>query len=658
MSRSVTSFDIFDTLLARRVRNPTDIFVLMERQLPYPGFARLRQTAQDQSDHTFADIYAKFQKLTGCDDVERQRISEMEIQTEMANLYLIQSMASMVNEGDLLVSDMYHTEETLRRLLRVVGFVTNVDVYVSSSGKASGKAWEYLLQRYHIVRHYGDNQHSDVDMAGRYGIPATHVSCSFYTRVEDLFHETSPLFASHIREFRLSNPHVMGSWRADLYHEQANHNLPLLLYLAHRIAEVARERRVTRVLFTTRDCCLLRKVFAHLYGRELTPIEFHASRMAYTTGAPDYVEYVKGCDVLNEDAMIVDLHGSFRSLDSFFHRHFGRNPKSLCIDHWPHRPIPNMVVLWQNVMGNLWEALNADNCGTLVTIARDGVVVRAPPEHDLVMSRFMHKVVDDFIRRGLPSVVPMDEGLWRRYIGLVRQESRIQQYIDNQFEHARLTELANKHRTDKGTTYACAHGYASTYEHVIGRLLRPDHDVHLLEIGLNRDDSRSIPSINMFREYFHHRNIVSYGFDIDPAFSQFDNPHDNVHIIIGDQSDPESLTQCHGRAEYDLIIDDGSHASSHQQITLSSLWSCVRPGGCYAIEDLHYQPFEEACIGTKELVLEWQRGNWVGSEHVPAMVVKDLEDQCARIETVDSQSAHWDQARLKHALVLLWKKES
>ena len=39
----IRSFDIFDTILARQVFNPTDIFALVEKRYPFPNFVTLRQ---------------------------------------------------------------------------------------------------------------------------------------------------------------------------------------------------------------------------------------------------------------------------------------------------------------------------------------------------------------------------------------------------------------------------------------------------------------------------------------------------------------------------------------------------------------------------------------------------------------------------------------
>ena len=43
---------------------------------------------------------------------------------------------------------------------------------------------------------------------------------------------------------------------------------------------------------------------------------------------------------------------------------------------------------------------------------------------------------------------------------------------------------------------------------------------------------------------------------------------------------------------FDVIVDDGSHASYHQQLTMLKLFALVKSGGLYIIEDLNWQPPE------------------------------------------------------------------
>ena len=43
----------------------------------------------------------------------------------------------------------------------------------------------------------------------------------------------------------------------------------------------------------------------------------------------------------------------------------------------------------------------------------------------------------------------------------------------------------------------------------------------------------------------------------------------------------------------DIIIDDGSHVSHHQQLCFKVLWDSLPSRGLYVIEDLHWQPKKE-----------------------------------------------------------------
>ena len=66
--------------------------------------------------------------------------------------------------------------------------------------------------------------------------------------------------------------------------------------------------------------------------------------------------------------------------------------------------------------------------------------------------------------------------------------------------------------------------------------------------------------------------------------------HHGFQFIRGDSGEPDDLQRLAAAAPHlDVIIDDASHASYHQQLALKNLWPTLPSGGIYIIEDLHWQ---------------------------------------------------------------------
>jgi hypothetical protein len=179
---------------------------------------------------------------------------------------------------------------------------------------------------------------------------------------------------------------------------------------------------------------------------------------------------------------------------------------------------------------------------------------------------------------------------------------------------ASLTTLANQNRCDKGTEWSFRHKYTYLYD----LLFWPyrDASINFLELGLavGGPDSngglveRSVdsPSVSMWLAYF--SNATIHGFDISD-FSRL--RHERFRFVRGDAGVSEDLDVLAGSApHFDIIIDDASHASYHQQLALKMLWPRLSPGGLYIIEDLHWQsPVYEASMPsvplTRDFLVAW-----------------------------------------------------
>ncbi|ERI35027.1 MULTISPECIES: glycosyltransferase domain-containing protein [Alcaligenes] len=214
-----------------------------------------------------------------------------------------------------------------------------------------------------------------------------------------------------------------------------------------------------------------------------------------------------------------------------------------------------------------------------------------------------------------------------------------------------LNALANKYKSDKGDIYYNSHAYAEIYDKYLqGLRNRP---VTLLELGLLRHDVQSIspsilnqaPSLSMWHDYFPAGEI--HGFDI-ADFSGYCCPP-GVQVHRGDMGVTDDLMAMLKKVNLplDIIIDDASHASHHQQIAFGTLFSYLAPGGFYFIEDLNYQPvllerqgdFKTLDILRKIASSKPSFSNYINSENLKA-IVADIEyvrlyDSCDRASGAD-----------------------
>lgn len=154
-----------------------------------------------------------------------------------------------------------------------------------------------------------------------------------------------------------------------------------------------------------------------------------------------------------------------------------------------------------------------------------------------------------------------------------------------------LTDLADKYGSDKGST---KHRYTELYN----MLFQPyrNRKINFLEMGLQIGgpehgksvdrQTTDLPSVRMWLEYFNTANI--FGLDVSD-FSWFEA--DRFKFVRCDMEKRENIDDATSTLdEFDIIIDDASHASHHQQNAFLSLFPKLKSGGLYIIEDLRWQP--------------------------------------------------------------------
>jgi HAD superfamily hydrolase (TIGR01549 family) len=179
------SFDIFDTLLFRRVKKPIDVFSQMEQRVGIPGFAayrveserKARQKKQEERgsmEVTLSEIYAQ---MTAYPVEQCLSMQQTELFIEKEQLFANPVMKELVegltarNIPLIAISDMYLDQETISQLLRSCGYPPFKRIYVSSEegvSKSEGELFRRVRELEHWegkhIAHIGDNFHSDVRM--------------------------------------------------------------------------------------------------------------------------------------------------------------------------------------------------------------------------------------------------------------------------------------------------------------------------------------------------------------------------------------------------------------------------------------------------------------------------------------------------------------
>lgn len=176
-----------------------------------------------------------------------------------------------------------------------------------------------------------------------------------------------------------------------------------------------------------------------------------------------------------------------------------------------------------------------------------------------------------------------------------------------------LFELVEKYGTDKTLS-----NYTPTYS----KLFEPIQDkvTSILEIGLGTlnpeipssfagniqhfDFYKPGGSLRVWRDYFSKAQV--YGIDIakDCMFNE-----ERIKTFLFDSSEKEYCDYYLDNLEFDIIIDDGNHDPKYQVKTLRNLFSKLKEGGIYIIEDIGgYQGTEELLIEYREEFEELTKG--------------------------------------------------
>lgn len=431
--QNVNSFDVFDTILGRLHTDSQSIFDIVEKGYPFPNFKNMRIYAEMHANGTLDGIYDCFQKIAQISKDEADKIKEFEITTELSQVYPIVKNIKMINDGDIIVSDSYYDEVTLMKILKQVGLNKTVKLFVTPHGKGSGKIWLELKKEYQILLHLGDNPQADVQNALLAGIPGKLFEGG-YSELEQkviYYSKGHKGLANLMRTLRLLNPFIEKTPFNEIWNEQAQINIPLLILSSLFLNDFCQKFNKNRILFSTRDCCHLFEIFRKLFDN-YEAIYFCSSRYVYYHPTPEYIDYVKS--VYSPQSAIVDGHGSGASCIDFFTKYFNTHPDYVAIISRMNHP--NKITRISSNASDKFERINYDVRGSLINYTKEGPVW-LDPEYDLQFIFPAHAC----IRLGTELIkqyqfTEFNQSLFEFFLYELERNICINKYVNHAYSHS------------------------------------------------------------------------------------------------------------------------------------------------------------------------------------------------------------------------------
>jgi hypothetical protein len=196
-----------------------------------------------------------------------------------------------------------------------------------------------------------------------------------------------------------------------------------------------------------------------------------------------------------------------------------------------------------------------------------------------------------------------------------------------------LIDLADRFRTDKNRITDYHHGYARIYDRLLSS--RRFSLRRLMEIGLSNWNLTEVPSVGLWLSYFPYCRVTG----VDRGdFSALHN--ERFSAFVCDQSKRDQVRAVAAQLEagsFDVIIDDGSHASFDQQMTFREFFPLLADGGWYFVEDLDWTPPDEdtsKITPTKRLLREIRQ--YGSARSIDPLGVSALSAEIAEILFFDS----------------------
>ncbi len=313
LSYDVVSFDVFDTLLVRKVDRPDDLFHVLGRQTGFSNFHRVRKEVEGRCRRTalartgareiaLDDIYAALEAGLGFGaDVEQREIQlEQLLCTAGSTMRRVFDAVRDAGKTVVVTSDMYLPRAVLEDLLHRNGYDGWSEIYLSSERgcqKGDGGLFDVLAADFagRRIVHVGDNERVDVARAREHGLDAVWWP-DLRRTTRGLGVDDDCLAASFYRSLVCRTMVLPERDESLLFRHGYRVGGILAWGYCQWLDELAAREGCDRILFSARDCEIIHRIYrAHFGGHDARYLQISRRAIMQVAGGPYAYSYLRRC---------------------------------------------------------------------------------------------------------------------------------------------------------------------------------------------------------------------------------------------------------------------------------------------------------------------------------------------------------------------------
>lgn len=291
----VISFDIFDTLLKRNVKNITDVFDLIEREynIKYKkhlkNFKKMRINAEDKARKNSKNEEITLNEIYDYIDYDNKReLMELECEIELSiscknyPVYLIYQKCLKEKKKIYFTSDMYLPIDIIKKILKINGYDKYDKIYLSSDSmvtKRSLNLFKLLLKENNLsnnsILHIGDSPLTDFLSPKRLGINSILINNKIKNTSFELKNsenlEYNILFSFINNNICKNNFDVLEKFGYEIFG-------PILYSFTIWVHNQIINNNIKKIFFLARDAKIIMDTYKELYKEEIPIYYLHISR--------------------------------------------------------------------------------------------------------------------------------------------------------------------------------------------------------------------------------------------------------------------------------------------------------------------------------------------------------------------------------------------